>query len=336
MILTCSFGCDKTNDTTGNNQQNNDDYIPQTVAVKSVGLSKSEITMFMGEKVEIEAEVLPTNATNKVLTWTSTNSAVAEYDNGKIVALGIGTCMIKASSNNGKVASCIVNVEKVPVLAEEVSFPGLTLCMGIGDTAPLQLTISPQIIDDYSGSVTSTNPEVATATYSQDENLSIDIQGLSEGETDITVTLAGGKSATLKVTIIDADKLVKINLPTLPITVSEIQHEKIWNKYYKKSSVRIESIEMEKKVVDGGKTIKVTLTINGTKTFDEDGYSGETHIGYKLSLYKENGVFCESTTLGKYSVSVGEKFTNTFTFGATIDENNPTREFSIEFSNYTY
>ena len=50
--------------------------IPSEVSVQSITLSKSEITMQVGDEVSISASILPSNATDKNLTWSSTNTAV--------------------------------------------------------------------------------------------------------------------------------------------------------------------------------------------------------------------------------------------------------------------
>lgn len=86
-----------------------------TVAVTGVNLNKSVINMAVGEKVEnLIATVLPNNATNKNVSYSSGNQAVVQVDgNGKIQALAAGKCAITVTSaDGGKQASCEVNVHQ--------------------------------------------------------------------------------------------------------------------------------------------------------------------------------------------------------------------------------
>ena len=88
-------------------------YVPQptpvVVKVTSVKLDKSIITMNVGERTQIHADVFPTNATNKHLVWTTENS-IATVDNGIIVGVGEGECTIIASTTDGSKISSKVKV----------------------------------------------------------------------------------------------------------------------------------------------------------------------------------------------------------------------------------
>jgi len=82
------------------------------VEVTGVTLSKTELTIEKGDSETITATVSPSNATDKTVTWTSSNSAVAEVDaNGVITANDEGEATITASCSS-KTASCKVTVVK--------------------------------------------------------------------------------------------------------------------------------------------------------------------------------------------------------------------------------
>lgn len=86
-----------------------------TVAVTGVNLNKSVINMAVGEPVEnLVATVLPSNATNKNISYSSGNQAVVQVDsNGKIQALAVGKCAVTVTTADGsKQASCEVNVHQ--------------------------------------------------------------------------------------------------------------------------------------------------------------------------------------------------------------------------------
>ena len=85
---------------------------PTTVAVTDVSLSKTgSISLMEGTNVEITATVSPYNATNKNVSWKSSDEAVAIVANGKITAVSPGTATITVSTADGnKTATVEVNV----------------------------------------------------------------------------------------------------------------------------------------------------------------------------------------------------------------------------------
>ena len=88
------------------------EYKP-VVPVQSVSLSNSSLEMFVGDSYTLTAEVLPANATDKSLKWSSSNSGVATVDaNGTVKAVGYGKATVTATSNSDSAAkaSCEVTV----------------------------------------------------------------------------------------------------------------------------------------------------------------------------------------------------------------------------------
>lgn len=86
--------------------------VNKIVNVNSISLSCKNITLNIKEKKKIKAYVLPSNATNKKVTWKSSNSKVVKVDsNGNVTAISSGKGVITATSN-GKTAKCNVYVKK--------------------------------------------------------------------------------------------------------------------------------------------------------------------------------------------------------------------------------
>lgn len=86
-------------------------YVVSPVPVKSVSLVPSDITLKTGAQQQIQAVILPSNATNKELLWKSTNPSVATVSNGTIKAVSVGTTSIIATTIKGEeTATCTVNV----------------------------------------------------------------------------------------------------------------------------------------------------------------------------------------------------------------------------------
>ena len=81
--------------------------------VTGITLSKNSCSMSnVGESLQLEAKVLPENASNKEVRWSSSNESVCVVSNGMVVATGFGTAVVMATTvDGGFLASCTVTVE---------------------------------------------------------------------------------------------------------------------------------------------------------------------------------------------------------------------------------
>ena len=85
----------------------------EPVAVTSVKLNKSSKSLTIGDNFTLTATVKPNNATDKSVTWSSSNTSVAMVDeNGVVTAVAEGTATITATASNGVEASCTVTVKQ--------------------------------------------------------------------------------------------------------------------------------------------------------------------------------------------------------------------------------
>lgn len=99
------------------------------VLVNSITLNNAEAELSIGEKLQLMPTVLPNNASNMSVTWSSTNEAVAVVsESGLVTAVGSGSCQIKATANDGsgKTASCLITVEK----NNKLTVTDMTQCSG--------------------------------------------------------------------------------------------------------------------------------------------------------------------------------------------------------------
>ena len=84
---------------------------PNYVKVTSVTLSQSSITMNVGSSATLTAEVYPLNATNKKVTWSSSDPSVATVDmDGTVSAISEGTAVITAETADNVVSSAVISV----------------------------------------------------------------------------------------------------------------------------------------------------------------------------------------------------------------------------------
>lgn len=96
------------------------------IAVKGVSLSQKSITITLDSTKKVSATVSPSNATNKSVKWTTSNSKVATVSNGKIVAKGVGVATITANCD-GKTATVKVTVKPKKVTKLRLSKSGKKL-----------------------------------------------------------------------------------------------------------------------------------------------------------------------------------------------------------------
>ena len=113
------------------------------VPVSSVTISRPSAELVIGETVQITATVIPSDATDKNILWSSANPSVATVSNGGLVtAVAEGSTEITASAG-GKKASCKVTVSKkvVEVSSVELNKTELSLVKGASET--LIATVNP-------------------------------------------------------------------------------------------------------------------------------------------------------------------------------------------------
>ena len=83
----------------------------KTIKVTSVAVSPKTLNLEVGQTGTLTATVKPDNATNKTVTWTTSNEKVATVANGVVTAVGKGTATITAAAD-GKTAACKVTVKE--------------------------------------------------------------------------------------------------------------------------------------------------------------------------------------------------------------------------------
>ena len=85
----------------------------EPAGVESIKLNKNSKALNVGDTFTLTATVKPDNATDKSVTWSSSNTSVATVDeNGAVTAVSEGTATITATASNGVEASCSVTVKQ--------------------------------------------------------------------------------------------------------------------------------------------------------------------------------------------------------------------------------
>ena len=162
------------------------------VAVTGITLSQSSVSLEEGATVSLTATVSPSNATDKSVTWSSSNSGVATVSGGVVTAVAEGTSTVTATAG-GKSAKCEVKVEHKVVAVTGVSLDKTSLTLSPGGSVQLEATVSPSNADDKTVKWTSSDSSKVTVEGGL-------VKAVSPGTATVTAT-AGGKSAECKVTV---------------------------------------------------------------------------------------------------------------------------------------
>lgn len=102
--------------------------VESIVLATSVSLNYTSTTLLPGETLQLTATVLPSNTTNKAVTWKSSNTSVATVDNnGKVTGKSSGYTIITATTTDGTnlSASCVVTVQMTNILLGDLNNDGV-------------------------------------------------------------------------------------------------------------------------------------------------------------------------------------------------------------------
>ena len=185
----------------------------ENVPVQSVTLSKTQLNLEVGDVSEkLVATVAPENATDKTVTWTSSNESVATVKDGVVAAKKDGSAIITATAG-GKSATCTVTVSVKNIPVKSISLNKSSAIIEVGSTEVLTAEIDPFNATNATVNWTSSDESVATDSGGA-------VNALKAGTTNITAT-AGGKSAKCVVTV----KQTVVKVTGITVTPSEIEIE---------------------------------------------------------------------------------------------------------------
>jgi len=159
------------------------------IPVVGITLNQTELMLALGDTVTLIAIIEPADATNKNVTWTSSNYAVATVtENGLITALAEGETTITVTTKDGnKTSGCEVTVVKeiIPVIG--VTLNQTELMLVPGDTITLIATVEPADATNKTVIWTSNNPAVVTV------NETGLVTAMANGNATITAATQNGK-----------------------------------------------------------------------------------------------------------------------------------------------
>ena len=163
------------------------------VYVSDISLSHTSISLTVGQSFTLSETISPSNATNKSVTWTSSNSAVATVSRGVVKAQKAGTATVYAISSNGKKASCTVTVTEKQEPRQNISLSPGDITIKRGQELTIRLNGAPRCTWSES------NPFVVKKL--SEGNDFYKIKAAKRGVTNIIATLPNGQNFKIKITV---------------------------------------------------------------------------------------------------------------------------------------
>ena len=278
---------------------------PQPVPVSSVsisgsGVSDGKLSLKLGASVQLTATVTPSNATDKTVSWTSSNSSVAKVSDGKITAVKAGTATITATAG-GKTASVVVAVADNPVPVESVSVSGDgvsggKLSLKSGASAQLTATVKPDNATDRKVTWTSSDSSVANVM-----GTGVVAAGSKAGKATVTAT-AGGVSASVEVTVEAQDPYAELD------ALAKAHASDLEDGTYTVSTVLKDGMVLD--VADGSRKDGANVRLwssNGTKaqrwtvSHDSKGYVTLRNVNSGKALDVKDGKAANGSNVQQYA-----------------------------------
>ena len=166
-----------------------------TQAAESIEITPETAQAAAGRKVQLKASVLPDDASDKTVTWTSADENVATVNaKGQATIVSVGETQITATSNSNPTVTASVPVRGLE-LAQGVAFDNTQYSVLINQTTQLYVTVQPESTTDKSVTYTVKNKKIATV----DENGLV--TGLKGGKTVVYANTADGSKKRAAATI---------------------------------------------------------------------------------------------------------------------------------------
>ena len=275
---------------------------PSKVAVSSISFSSSTTGINVGGSKKLSVIIKPTNASNKSVTWSSSNTSIVSVDqNGKITGKKVGSATITATTKDGgKKATCKVTVTANTVTVQSIKLNVSTLTIAKGGFTYLSTTITPSNATNQGVTWSSSNSSIVSVDQTGK------ITGVGVGTATITATTKdGNKKASAKITV-SAPAVSSISMsassstiyigkylyPTITYNPSDATGKSVTWSSSNTSIATVDNTGKVTGVAEGNVTIKAT-TPNG-KTASKTFYIRENPANFEIVWSPLYGSSCSS------------------------------------------
>ena len=180
-------------------------------------LPSGEQVLAVNDTLQLTARVLPVNAENKTVTWSSSHPEIVSVDNyGLLTAKKLGTATITVTTvDGGKTATLTVRVQDV-VKVTGVSLDSVNSPVEVGKTVQLHATVRPANATNRALRWSSDNPRIATVSASGV------VRGVAEGKATIYVaTMDGNFTDSVEITVKDGSSVGTVKLSVDKLTIQK-------------------------------------------------------------------------------------------------------------------
>ena len=182
-----------------------------TILPTSVSLDKDELELTPNSTYTLTATVLPSNATDKTVTFSSSNTNVATVDsNGKVTAKKVGTATITVKTNTGNLTdTCNVTVinSNVPVTGVQINSTS-PLNINLGETVTLTASITPSNATNQNVTWNISDTSALTTVSTSGKSITIKAEKIAE---NVTITVNAADNHTHSI-------IANVVKPNIPVT----------------------------------------------------------------------------------------------------------------------
>lgn len=303
------------------------DITPAIISVTGVSLNKTQKTLKINETLSLIPTITPDNATNKKVTWSSSDTNIAIVNGGIVTAVSKGSTTITVTTEDGsKTSSCIVTVEEPVVRVTEVSLNKTVGTIKQGATLQLVATVTPATATNKDVTWSSSNPEVATVKGGV-------VTGVSVGTSTITVTTEdGAKTAVCTVTVEEEPKIIPVT--SVSLTVDKVSLE-VGNKYTFVAQINPQNatnkdltwLSSDEEIVEVSSTGLIKAKKEGTATItvitDDGLYTASAEVTVTKKVNTDDDIYTdpdedEENTVSGVLPETGESFTTIAIIGIIL------------------
>lgn len=175
-----------------------------TIPVENVTVNSKQVTLGVGESFQLETSVVPENASDKAITFESSDDNIIVSETGLVTANKIGSSNITVKSSNGKYVVVQVNVKKAP---NKITLNAQKKTLKIGKSFQIKVSLPK---DTASNKITYSSDKMSVASVSSAGK----VTAKKKGAATITVKTFNGKTAKLKITVSNGVDVKKVTAKT--------------------------------------------------------------------------------------------------------------------------
>ena len=187
-----------------NNVQDSLTVTVSSAVIKTTGIDiGGNFSLAVGAEKTLKATYSPSNATDKDLTWTTTNSSIATVDeNGTVKGIADGTAIITAKLKSDNSVQDYVTVSVSTSHVTGISLDKTSITLAEGESTTLTYSVTPYEASDGRAQVTAGNAAIASISTTSPSSKTITVTGVAAGTTTITFkSVDGGYTAVCQVTV---------------------------------------------------------------------------------------------------------------------------------------